>query len=219
VRVDIWSDLVCPWCYVGKRRFEQALAAFEHRARVEVVHRSFQLNPGIPRGTLVSRDEVLMRKYGLTAEQLREMDMRMEQTAAAEGLEYHLAGGKSGSTFDAHRLLQRARDLDVQDALIERFYRAYFTERQSLFDTDSLTRLAVEAGLPPDDVYDVLASETYADAVRADIDEARAFGATGVPFFVFAQRYRLSGAQPPATFMAALTRAWSETHAFVPSRE
>ena len=210
MRIDIWSDIVCPWCYIGKRRFETALAAFAHRGEVEIVHRSFQLNPTLPSGHTIDRDEMLMKKYSLSLPQVREMHKRLEETAAAEGLEYHLDGGVSGNTLDAHRLIHLARERSLQDAVIERFYRAYFTELQSVFDHASLTTLAVDAGLDQDEVRQVLAGEAYADAVAADLNQAREYGISGVPFFVVAGRYGLSGAQPPATFEAALKQAWAE---------
>ncbi|HZI81246.1 MAG TPA: DsbA family oxidoreductase [Vicinamibacterales bacterium] len=207
MRVDIWSDIVCPWCYLGKRRFERALAAFEDRAEVEVVHRSFQLDPTRPKGQTQKRREMLMSKYHLTAAQVQTMDVRMEETAAADGLEYHLGDGVTGNTFDAHRLLHLAGARDRQDATLERFYRAYFTEGRSLFDDDSLRALAVESGLDAADVAGVLAGDTYADAVAADIREAQALGANGVPFFVFDNRFGVSGAQATDVFAQVLARA------------
>jgi predicted DsbA family dithiol-disulfide isomerase len=207
MRVDIWSDIVCPWCYLGKRRFERALEAFEERADVEVVHRSFQLDPTRPKGVTQNRREMLMSKYHLSAAQVATMDARMEQTAAAEGLEYHLGDGVTGNTFDAHRLLQLAADRSRQDATLERFYRAYFTEGRSLFDDDSLTALAADAGLDAAEVGRVLAGDDYAAAVTADVREAHALGANGVPFFVFDRRFGVSGAQATDVFAQVLARA------------
>jgi predicted DsbA family dithiol-disulfide isomerase len=207
MRIDIWSDVVCPWCYVGKRRFERALAAFEDRGDVEVVHRSFQLDPARPQGQTQKRREMLMGKYRLTAAQVEGLDARMEQTAAAEGLEYHLGDGVTGNTLDAHRLLHLAADRGRQDAALERFYRAYFTEGRSLFDSPSLTALAVEAGLDRGDVGTVLAGDDYAAAVANDIREAQALGANGVPFFVFDRRFGVSGAQASEVFSQVLARA------------
>jgi predicted DsbA family dithiol-disulfide isomerase len=212
MRIDIWSDLVCPWCYVGKRRFERALAAFAHADGVEVIHRSFQLNPSAPVGQTMPRRDVLMSKYGLTDAQVQAMDAKMERTAAHEGLDYHLAGGSTGNTFDVHRLLHLAHARGVQDAAIERFYRAYFTEQRSLFDRASLLALSVEAGLDEAEVRAVLEGDAYGDAVVADGEEARASGANGVPFFVIDGRYGISGAQPAEVFADALERAWSESH-------
>jgi predicted DsbA family dithiol-disulfide isomerase len=212
MKVEIWTDVVCPWCYVGKRRFEKALANFDHRGDVEVVHRSFQLNPAAPAGKTSPRRDALMTKYGLTEEQVDAMNARMEHTAAEEGLHYDLAGGVTGNTFDAHRLLHLAHDRGRQDEVIERLYRAYFTEKRSLFDHESLVELAADAGLDRDDVRQVLAGNDYAASVERDIDEARRLGATGVPFFVIDQRYGISGAQPPHVFRETLGRAWADAH-------
>jgi predicted DsbA family dithiol-disulfide isomerase len=207
MRIDIWSDVVCPWCYLGKRRFERALEAFEDRASVEVVHRSFQLDPTRPKGQTQNRREMLMAKYHLTAAQVESMDERMEQTAAADGLEYHLGDGVTGNTFDAHRLLHLAADRGRQDATLERFYRAYFTEGRSVFDDESLTALAVESGLDAAEVAGVLAGDDYAAAVVGDTREAHALGANGVPFFVFDKRFGVSGAQSIEVFAQVLARA------------
>ena len=210
MRVDIWSDIVCPWCYVGKRRFERALATFPHRDGVEVVYHSFQLDPSSPRGTSSPRRAALKAKYGWSDAQADVMDARMMQTAAAEGLEYHLDGGVTGNTFDAHQVLHLARERGVQEAVTERLFRAHFTELRSIFDRQSLIDLAVEAGLDRQEVQDVLARDAYAAAVTADVEQARALGASGVPFFVVADRYGVSGAQATEVFQGALTRAWDE---------
>ena len=210
MRVDIWTDVVCPWCYVGKRRFEKALASFDHRDDVEVVHRSFQLNPAAPVGQTPPRRDALMSKYGLSEQQVDAMNAKMERTAAEEGLRYDLEGGVTGNTFDAHRVLHLAHHRGRQDEVIERLYRAYFTEKRSLFDHDSLVELAADAGLDRDEVRRMLAGNDYAAAVQRDIDEARTLGATGVPFFVIDRRYGVSGAQPPEVFSQALARAWKD---------
>jgi len=210
MRIDIWSDIVCPWCYVGKRRFERALDSFEDRGAVQVVHRSFQLDPSRPKGHTQKRREMLMAKYGLSIAQVETLDERMEQTAAAEGLEYHLhEDGVTGNTFDAHRLLQLAAVRGRQDATVERFYRGYFTEGRSVFEPEALTALAVEAGLDEAEVRGVLAGEAYADAVAADMREARALGVNGVPFFVIDRRFGVSGAQTSDVFEQMLARARS----------
>jgi predicted DsbA family dithiol-disulfide isomerase len=210
MRIDIWSDIVCPWCYVGKRRFERALDAFEDRAAVEVVHRSFQLDPSRPKGHTHKRREMLMGKYGLSLEQVETLDLRMEQTAAAEGLEYHLGeDGLTGNTFDAHRVLQLAGVRGRQDAAVERLFRAYFTEGRSVFEPEALTPLAVEAGLDEAEVREVLTGDAYADAVAADMREARALGVNGVPFFVIDRRFGVSGAQSTDVFAQTLARARS----------
>jgi predicted DsbA family dithiol-disulfide isomerase len=214
VRIDVWSDLVCPWCYIGKRRLERALSGFAHRDQVEVVHRSFQLNPSAPAGKTSKRREMLMTKYGRSAAEVVELDARMEERAAQDDLEFHLsAGGLTGNTFDAHRLVHLGLARGIQDAVVERLFRAYFTEERSLFDRPSLAPLAVEAGLDQQDVERVLSDGSYADAVVHDIQEARALGATGVPFFVLDQRLGVSGAQSVDVFNQALSRAWAGARA------
>jgi predicted DsbA family dithiol-disulfide isomerase len=206
MRVDIWSDLVCPWCYVGKRRFENALARFDNRDEVHVVYRSFQLNPAAPRDRTSSRREMLMRKYRRSPDQVVEMDARMTQTAAAEGLEFNLEGTLTGNTFDAHQLVHLAHAHVLQDAVVERLFRAYFTEHQSLFDQQTLVNLGADAGLNRDEAAAALGDNRYANAVDADIEIAHRLGVTGVPFYVIGDRYGISGAQAPETFLDVLQR-------------
>ena len=210
MKVEIWSDVVCPWCYIGKRRFEAALAAFPHKEDVQVVHRAFELDPTMPQGQTVNTVDMLARKYRMSPEQARGMMARVEQTAAEVGLDYHLAQTLSGNTVDAHRVIHLARTRGLQDAAIERLYRAYFTEGQSLFDRESLIRLAAEAGLDPTEVRHTLDSGAFEDEVRQDEAEAHQLGATGVPFFVIDERYGISGAQPTELFAQALEQAWNE---------
>jgi predicted DsbA family dithiol-disulfide isomerase len=206
MRVDIWSDLVCPWCYVGKRRFEKALARFDNRDEVQVVHRSFQLNPAAPRDTTSSRREMLMRKYRRSPDQVVEMDARMTQTAAAEGLEFNLEGTLTGNTFHAHQLVHLAHAHGLQDAVVERLFRAYFTEQRSLFDQQTLVDLGADAGLNRDEAAAALVDNRYAPAVDTDIEIAHRLGVTGVPFYVINDRYGVSGAQAPDTFLDVLQR-------------
>ena len=185
MQIDIWSDIVCPWCYVGKRRFEKALAVFDGGSDVRISHRSFQLDPTRARGQTSSRRAMLMSKYNLSEAQVREMDRKMERTAAAEGLEYHLTdAGLTGNTLDAHRVVHLAGSNGRQDTMIEGMYKAYFTDERSVFDLESLIRLAGEEGIDPSEVRETLASDRYVDAVARDLDEARSLGVTGVPFFL-----------------------------------
>ena len=208
--IHIWSDIVCPWCYLGKRRFEHALALFDHREAVHVTHRSFQLDPSRPRHQTTNRRAMLKAKYQLTDAKVHEMDARMEGLAEIEGLEYHLTDeGLTGNTLDAHQLLQLGKERGVQDAVIERLYRAYFTEQRSVFDRASLVTLAGDAGLDQAEARDVLERDAYVKAVEADVNEARTLGVNGVPFFVIG-RYGVSGAQATDVFGEALTRAWDE---------
>ena len=208
MHIDIWSDVVCPWCYLGKRRLEKALASFEGRGDVTIAHRSFQLDPTRPRGETTSRRTMLMSKYRLTEDRVREMDHNMETMAAAEGLEYHLTEkGQSGNTLDAHRVVHLAASHGREDQMLERLYKAYFTEQRSVFDVESLVSLAVEEGLDATEVREALESDRYVDAVSRDLEEARMLGVTGVPFFVIDGRYSISGAQATDVFTRALAMA------------
>lgn len=212
MHIDIWSDVVCPWCYLGKRRLEKALSGFEGRGDVTIAHRSFQLDPTKPKGETTSRRTMLISKYRLTEDRVREMDHNMEVMAAAEGLEYHLTEkGRTGNTLDAHRLVHLAKDHGREDQMIERLYKAYFTEQRSVFDVDSLVTLAVDEGLDATDVRETLESDRYVDAVKRDLDEARMLGVNGVPFFVIDGRYGISGAQAVDVFSRALTMASTVT--------
>ena len=208
MRVDIWSDIVCPWCYLGKRRFEKALAAFEGSDEVRIAHRSFQLDPTRVKGETPSRRAMLQSKYRLSEEQVRTMDLKMEQMAAAEGLEYHLTdAGLTGNTLDAHQLVHLAATHGREDEMIERLYKAYFTEQRSVFDIDSLQALATDEGLAAAEVREALEGGRYVDDVRRDLNEARSLGVTGVPFFVIDGRYGISGAQATDVFSRALIMA------------
>ena len=209
MQVEIWSDVVCPWCYLGKRRFERALESFEHRAEVEVIYRSFELDPGAEPGTTTPTVDLLASKYGMSLAQAEDAQRQMEQRAAQDGLEFRMAGLRSGNTRDAHRLLHLAEMHNLQAELVERLHRAYFTEQASIFDPTSLTELAADVGLNRDEVAAVLASEDYTDEVLADERLAQSLGATGVPFFVLDRRYGISGAQPVETFAQALQRAFA----------
>ena len=208
--VEIWSDVVCPWCYLGKARFERALEGFEHRDEVNVVYRSFELDPTAAVDVTTPTVELLSSKYGMTVADAENAQREMELRAAGDGLTFHMDGLRSGNTRDAHRLLQLARVRSRQAALVERLHRAYFTEQLSVFDHDTLTTLAVEAGLDRAEVEQVLAGDAYDDAVRQDEATARELGANGVPFFVLDRKYGISGAQPAELIADALSQAWSE---------
>ncbi|MFJ1970491.1 DsbA family oxidoreductase [Streptomyces sp. NPDC087903] len=213
MRVEIWSDIACPWCYVGKARFEKALEAFPHRDGVEVVHRSFELDPDRAKDDIQPVITMLTRKYGMSDAQARAGEENLGAQAAAEGLDYRTSGRDHGNTFDMHRLLHFAKERGRQDELIQILYRANFAEERSVFaeGAERLTELAVEAGLDADEVRTVLADPAaYADEVRADEREAAELGANGVPFFVLDRKYGVSGAQPAEVFAQALTRAWDD---------
>jgi predicted DsbA family dithiol-disulfide isomerase len=217
MHIDIWSDIVCPWCYLGKRRFERALEGFARRDEVHVAHRSFQLDHTKPRGVTSGRRTMLMSKYRLSEDQVRAMDARMEQTAAADGLEYHLTdAGLTGNTLDAHQLMHLAKGLGLADAMIERLYRAYFTEQRSVFDRASLVDLAAEVGVGANEARHALERDRFVEAVAGDLNEARSLGITGVPFFVFDGRLSVSGAQTSDVFTRALDGAIASGATHIP---
>lgn len=210
MRVEIWSDIACPWCYIGKARFEAGLAGFAHRADVEVVHRSFELDPKAPAAGDLPVLDMLAEKYGVSRAQAAEMEAGVAGAAAAEGLDYR-SDRIHGNTFDLHRLLHLARAHGVEDALLDAFYRANFAEARALGDPAVRREIAVGAGLPADEVARVLADPgAYAQEVRAEEREAAELGATGVPFFVIDRRYGISGGQPADVFRQALERAYAE---------
>ncbi|MFE2020628.1 DsbA family oxidoreductase [Streptomyces sp. NPDC059499] len=211
MRVEIWSDIACPWCYIGKARFEKGLAGFAHRDEVEVVHRSFELDPGRAKGDTEKVIDMLAQKYGRTPEEARGMEANVAANAQSEGLGYRSEGRDHGSTFDIHRLLHLAKARGRQDELLSLAYRANFAEERSVFDDAVLADLAEEAGLDREESLAVLADPTaYADEVRADEREAAELGANAVPFFVFDRRYGISGGQPSEVFVQALERAWKD---------
>jgi predicted DsbA family dithiol-disulfide isomerase len=217
MRVDIWSDVVCPWCYVGKARFEKALESFPYRDEVEVVFRSFELDPDAGAGGHETNLQMISKKYGMPMPQALEMEERVAGLARAEGLDYQLER-PTGNTFDLHRVLHLGRANGVQDAVVNAVYRANFARAQQVFDRDVVIEVASGAGLEAADVAKVLGSDQYADAVRADEAQAHALGATGVPFFVFDMRIGVSGAQATETFTRALAQA-RETGASVEVEE
>ncbi|MCU1484262.1 MAG: DsbA family oxidoreductase [Actinomycetia bacterium] len=209
MQVEIWSDVVCPWCYIGKRRFEEALRRFDGRDDVEVTWRSFELDPDAP-PVGIDVLEHLADKYGVSKGEAQAMQHRVTQAAAGEGLEYHLDRTQRGNSFNAHRLLHLAKEHGRQAELEERLFRGYFTDGEAIGDTAVLRRLAVEAGLPEADVEDVLDSDRYADAVRDDERTAQQLGARGVPFFVVDRTYGASGAQDPDLLVSLLEQAAAE---------
>ncbi|HEX7004228.1 MAG TPA: DsbA family oxidoreductase [Trueperaceae bacterium] len=209
MRVEIWTDIICPWCYLGKRRMETALSRFPHAEQVELMGRSFELDPGAPRRYEVSLDEMLAGKYGVGLERARAMNEQVTELAKGEGLEYRLDVARPGNTFDAHRLLHLAEGLGRRSELEERFMRGYFSEGKAIGDHEVLAGMAKEVGLDESAVREVLAGEAFANAVRADESRARRLGANGVPFFVVDGRYGVSGAQPSDLLLELLQKAWA----------
>ncbi|MFI7895646.1 DsbA family oxidoreductase [Streptomyces sp. CACIS-1.16CA] len=211
MRVEIWSDIACPWCYIGKARFEKGLAEFAHRDEVEVVHRSFELDPSRAKGDTALVIDMLAEKYGRSREEAAAMEADVAANAQSEGLGYRTEGRDHGNTFDIHRLLHLAKARGRQDELLTLAYRANFAEERSVFDDEVLVALAEEAGLAADEARAVLADpEAYADDVRTDEREAAELGANAVPFFVLDRRYGISGGQPSEVFVQALEQAWKD---------
>ena len=215
MQVEIWSDVVCPWCYIGKRRFEAALASFDHRDAVEVVWRSFELDPRAPQERVGDYASRLAKKYGMSHDRAMASLHHMTDVAAEEGLEFDFARTRAGNTFDAHRVLHLALERGgpaVQGAVKERFLLAYFSEGEAIGDPDVLVRLAGEAGLDEADVKDALAGGSFAEHVRADESAAEELGISGVPFFLVDRKFAVSGAQSVEVFTRALERAWAKAH-------
>jgi predicted DsbA family dithiol-disulfide isomerase len=208
MHVEIWSDIACPWCYVGKRRFEAALEAFEHRDEVTVTWRSFELDPAAPRERGGDRAAHLAEKYGVSVERATEMQDHMTRVAAGDGLEFRFDIARSGNTFDAHRVLHLAAEHGLQDAMKERLMRAYLTEGELIGDPEVLERLAAEAGVPRAEAAEVLASDRFAAEVREDERAAAQLGIHAVPFFVVDRALGASGAQPPEVLGEFLRQGW-----------
>lgn len=206
--IDVWSDVVCPWCFIGKRRLEKALSTFEHRGEVTIRHRAFQLQPDIT--STVPTAQHLAEKYRIEEAQVKEMQANVCAVADGEGLCYNLDDTLSGNTFDAHRLLLWAQTIDKQSELLEAMYSAYFEKSKPLFSHTDLVAVALSVGIDADKVEDILLSDKYGDEVIADRNLASQLGATGVPFFVVDMKYGISGAQPLEAFTQTLNTAWDE---------
>ena len=207
MRVDIWSDVICPWCYVGKARFEKALDSFPHRDEVEVVYHSFELDPGSPRGQRESNLTMLSKKFGKSPAEALALDDQVGSLARAEGLGFD-SGRPVGNTFDIHRVLHLGLAKGVQTELLDAVNEAYFGQGRQVFDRDVITEIAAGAGLDGAAAGDVIDGDAYAEEVRQDELQARELGVSGVPFFVFDMALGVSGAQPTEMFASALQQAW-----------
>jgi predicted DsbA family dithiol-disulfide isomerase len=213
VLIEVWSDVVCPWCYIGKRRLEKALAEFPHAGDVEVVWRSFQLDPSYPKGERTSTYEYLANKFGGSPRQAKGMTEQVTAVAAGEGLAFDFDRAAVVNTYDAHRVTHLAKAHGLGPQAHERFLHAHFVEGATLNDADTLASLAAEVGVPEAETRRVLASDEYSREVDADIRDARTLGASGVPFFVLDRAFGISGAQPVETFLTALQRAHEQAAA------
>jgi predicted DsbA family dithiol-disulfide isomerase len=207
VHVEIWSDIACPWCYIGKRRFEAALERYEHRDEVTVTWRSFELDPAAPAERAVDGATHLAEKYGTSREEALAMQARMTEAAAGDGLDFRFDIARGANTFDAHRLIHLAAAHGAQDAMKERLMRAYLSEGELISEGATLERLAVDVGLPQDEVRDMLAGDRYAAEVREDERTAARIGIHAVPFFVVDRAIGASGAHPPEQLLELLRQA------------
>ncbi|MDE3227606.1 MAG: DsbA family oxidoreductase [Acidobacteriota bacterium] len=206
--IDVWSDVVCPWCFIGKRRLEKALTSFEHKDEIVIRHRAFQLQPDAKE--VVPTGKHLAEKYRVSEDQVKEMQANVCAVADGEGLCYNLDDTLSGNTFDAHRLLLYAATINKQDELLEAMYSSYFEKSLPLFSHQDICSVAESVGISAVDVMKVLESDQYTNEVLADRDLASQLGATGVPFFVVDMKYGISGAQPLEAFVETINAAWNE---------
>jgi predicted DsbA family dithiol-disulfide isomerase len=210
VELEIWSDIACPWCYIGKRRLEAALAQFDHADQLTITWRSFELDPAAPAEHEGDHAERLARKYAMSVERAREIQAQMTEAAGAEGLRFDFEAVRGGSTFDAHRLVHLAAAHGRQDAMKERLLGAYFSEGRLISDAATLLELAEEIGLPRAEAAELLAGQRYQDEVRADERAAAGLGISGVPTFIVDRRVGVTGAQPPELLLEMLRRGWAE---------
>jgi predicted DsbA family dithiol-disulfide isomerase len=213
MKVEIWSDVMCPFCYIGKRKFETALAKFAHKDAVEVEWKSFQLNPDLQTEPGKKIDQYLAQRKGISPERAKQMNDYVTGLAEQVGLEYHFDKAVVANSFDAHRFSHLAKKHGLQDAAEESLFKAYFTEGKDTSDKATLVQLGADIGLEATAVKQTLESNAYADEVRQDIYEAQQVGVTGVPFFVIGGKYAISGAQESETFLRALNQLWPEFEA------
>lgn len=210
MKVEIWSDIMCPFCYIGKRNFENALAKFTDKESVEVEWKSFQLDPSIPEVAQENQIDYLVKRKGMAREQVETMLGQVTEMAQQVGLEYHLDQAVMVNSEKAHCLIQFAKTKNLSDAMEERLFRAYFTEGKNVADTETLVQLGTDIGLDKDELLTALADDTYRHEMRQDIQEAQNLGIQGVPFFVFDRKYGVSGAQPEDAFLETLTTAFAD---------
>jgi len=210
MQIEIWSDYACPFCYIGKRRFEAALEQFAHKSEVETIFKSFELDPGAERDMGIDVHDMLAKKYGMTREQAKANGQQVAAQAASIGLTYHFDTMIMTNTFDAHRLTHFAAAHGKADAMSERLFKAYFTDSKHLGDPETLASLAAEVGLDREEAAKMLAGDTFKQEVRADEQEGAGLGVRGVPFFVIDRKYAVSGAQPTEVFLQAMEKAWGE---------
>lgn len=210
MKVEIWSDIACPFCYIGKRKFEHALDGFNQKDEVEVVYKSFQLDPNAPQNTTETMNQMLAKKYGQSVEQVEQMQKQVTAQANEVGLDYHLNDAKMTNTLDAHRLIHLAKEKGKMSEMKEQLLKSYFVEGKHVGEIESLVDIAAAVGLDKEEVTSVLASDQYKKEVEADMQEGVQLGVQGVPFFVFNRKYAVSGAQPSNVFSEVLTKVIEE---------
>jgi|SRR5699024_2448614 len=210
MKVEIWSDFVCPFCYIGKRKFEHALKQFKHSDDINIQWRSFEIQPGLQTDGSKNQYEHLAESKGWTLEHSKQVHDQLTKKAKEEGLSYHFEKTIPANTFNAHRLSHLAAKHNLQDEAEERLFAAHFTEGKNIDDKQTLVQLGVEIGLPEDEIRDMLQSDLYADEVNGDMTKARQVGVQGVPFFVVNNKYAISGAQPSEVFLETLQKAYKE---------
>ena len=213
MKVEIWSDIMCPFCYIGKRNFEAALKEFEGRDEIEIEWKSFQLDPSIPKTfeTKINTIEYLAERKGMSIEKSKELHTNVIETAKKVGLDYDFEKAVVANSFDAHRLIQLAKTKGLGDAVEESLFKAYFTDGKDMSDHSTLVQLGKEIGLNEEEIISALASEEFEAKVNFDVSEGSQLGVTGVPFFVFDRKYAVSGAQPIETFLNALKQSHAES--------
>ncbi|MBZ4188196.1 DsbA family oxidoreductase [Niabella sp. 3A5MI-3] len=210
MQVEIWSDVMCPFCYIGKRHFETALETFAGKNNITITWKSFQLDPSLPEKEEIGHEQYLTERKGLPQAQVKALLDHVTQSAKNAGLDYHFENIVTVNSFNAHRIIQMAKTKGLGDAAEERLFRAYFTEGRDIADRNTLTELGKEIGLTEAEVSESLTGDAYAGRVNQDIDEAQQLGITGVPFFVFDRKYAVSEAQPPEAFTQTIDKAFSE---------
>ncbi len=211
MKVEIWSDIMCPFCYIGKRHFEEALNQFPEADKIEIEWHSFQLDPTLPKPASDQNVyEYLAQRKGMSIEQSKAMHKNVVQMAEAAGLHYDFNKAVVANSFDAHRLIQFAKTKNLGDEAEERLFKAYFTEGKNMCDVPTLLQLAKDIGLDESETRSVLNSDAYSEEVEKDIEEASQIGVRGVPFFVFDRKYAVSGAQPSSSFVNVLQKSFSE---------
>lgn len=216
MKIEIWSDFVCPFCYIGKRRLEMALKQFPERDQVEIAYRSYELDPNASKNNKLNIHETLAKKYGMSIEQAKEANDNIGKQAAEIGLIYQFDTMIPTNTFDAHRLAKFAEEKSFGAKMTEHLLKAYFTDSKKISDYNTLADLAEDIGLNREETIEMLNSSAYSNAVRADEAEAKQIGISGVPFFVINQKYAVSGAQPVEAFVNALNMVWEEENGKTP---